>query len=168
MRQPVGCALMLGLALTIAAGCGDDSGGASSSSGSAGGDGGGKAGRCDPADTCSEEGDFAVGGDIRFEGSPAVGVTLQTVADVAGIASASVDRLTAACRLIAEDFDAPAAERRAIAGRDDRRERMNAWCELAASAVGRTKGNASLSIELKPRPGSPPPRSRLTRAEHVA
>ena len=99
---------------------------------------------------CCGEGDFKVGGTISQTGT--AGVAMQAVADVAAIASASVDDLTAACRSIAEDLDADAAQRKAADQLTDKREKMNTYCELAVAAIGSFKATAggTLSINFQP------------------
>jgi hypothetical protein len=99
---------------------------------------------------CCNEGDFQVGGSISLEGS--AGVTMQAVADFAAIASASIDDLTAACRTISEDLDATAEERAAAEANTDKRARMDAYCDLAVTAIGTFKAQAggSISIDFQP------------------
>ena len=110
---------------------------------------------------CSEDGsnplcctEFKVGATIQADigGSAESQVAVQAVADFAGIASAAIDDLTAACRSIAEDLDAPQASRDAAASNTDKRARMDAYCKLAISAIGTVKGQAggTLSIVFKP------------------
>jgi hypothetical protein len=79
-------------------------------------------------------------------------VALQAVADVAAVASASLEDLTTACRAIAEDLEAPGADRAAAAATADKRERMDAWCTLAASAIVdfKAKAGGSLTVEIQP------------------
>jgi hypothetical protein len=74
------------------------------------------------------------------------------VADFAAIASASVDDLTAACRTIAEDLDADKAERDAAEQTPDKRARMEAYCNLAVSAIGTFKAQAggTLTVNFQP------------------
>jgi hypothetical protein len=105
---------------------------------------------CDDNALCCTEGDFQVGGTITAGGE--AGVALQAVADVAAVASASLDDLTTACRAIAEDLEAPAAERQEAAATEDKRERMDAWCNLAASAIVDFKARAggSLTVDIQP------------------
>jgi hypothetical protein len=134
---------------------GRDAGSGSSTAGNGGGDptsssGAGAGTPCNPDETCGAAGDFRVGGDVVFEGDAAVGVALQTVADVAGIASSGVDHLTSACRAIAEELGAPADQRAAVAGLAEKTQRMNRWCELAVTAVTTLRGASSMSIELEP------------------
>jgi hypothetical protein len=95
---------------------------------------------------CCGEGDFQVGGTITAQGS--AGVALQAVADVAGIASASVDDLTAACRTMSEELDAPADQRAAAEQNQDKRAKMEAYCNLAVSAIATFKAEAGGSLEV--------------------
>ena len=99
---------------------------------------------------CCNEGDFQVGGSITLEGE--AGVAVQAVADFAAIASASVDDLTGACRSIAEDLDTSAEERAAAEQNDDKRAKMEAYCNLAVSAIGTFKAQAggTLSLQFDP------------------
>ncbi|MBW2527690.1 MAG: hypothetical protein JRI23_26140 [Deltaproteobacteria bacterium] len=99
---------------------------------------------------CCGEGDFQVGGTINVEGQ--AGVAMQAVADFAAIASASIDDLTAACRSISEDLDVDPAERQAAEQTSDKRARMEAYCELAVSAIGSFKAQAggSLTVNFDP------------------
>jgi hypothetical protein len=100
---------------------------------------------------CTE---FEVGADIQANigGSAQSQVAVQAVADFAGIASAAIEDITTACRGMAEDLDAPAAERQAAEANDDKRKRMNAWCSLAVSAIGSFKASAggSLTVNFQP------------------
>lgn len=97
---------------------------------------------------CTE---FKVGATINADigGSAQSQVAAQAVADLGGIASASVDDLTTACRNIAQDLDAAKAEQDAAEGKADKRERLQAWCALAVKSVGTIKASASASISVK-------------------
>ena len=119
-----------GLAVT-AAGCGDDLGG-------------------NPL--CCNEGDFQVGGTISADAeySADVKVALQAVADIGGIASAAVSDLETACRSMAEQLDAPKADRDAAQAIEDKNERMQAYCNLAVQAIGTFKGSATITAEFAP------------------
>lgn len=97
---------------------------------------------------CCNEGDFQVGGTIELEGTS--GVALQAVADFSAIAAASVDDLTTACRGIAEGLDASPEDRAAAEALDDKRERMNAYCNLAVDQIGVFTAMASVSIDFEP------------------
>jgi hypothetical protein len=99
---------------------------------------------------CCGEGDFQVGGTITVGGS--AGVAMQAVADFAAIASGSIDDLTAACRTIAEDLDAPKAERDAAEQNPDKRAKMDVYCQLAVDAIGAFKAEAggTLTIDFQP------------------
>lgn len=97
---------------------------------------------------CCNEGDFQVGGTIELEGTS--GVALQAVADFSAIASASVDDLTTACRGIAEGLDASPEERAAAEAIEDKRERMNAYCNLAVDQIGVFTAMVSVSVDFQP------------------
>ena len=96
---------------------------------------------------CNE---FKVGATINADigGSAQSQVAAQAVADFAGIASASVDDLTTACRGIAQDFDAAKAYQDAAEAKTDKRDRLNAWCTLALKAFADIKAKASASIQI--------------------
>jgi hypothetical protein len=105
---------------------------------------------CDDNALCCTEGDFQVGGTVQLEGEG--GVALQAVADIAAVASASLEDLTTACRAIAEDLEADPAQRKTAAATEDKRERMNAWCDLAVTAIAdfRAQAGGNLSIDIQP------------------
>ena len=109
---------------------------------------------CDGTDNplCCSEDDFQVGGTITFEGDAEVAVALQAVADISGIAAASLDDLTGACRTMAEELDAPAADRKAAEALTDKREKMEVYCELAVAAIldFKARAGASLTVEFQP------------------
>lgn len=100
---------------------------------------------------CTE---FKVGGTIGADigGSAQSQVAVQAVADVSGIAAASLDDLTTACRGIAQDLDAPPAEQDAAEAKTERRARMEAWCGVAVKAVGtaRAAAGGTLTVEATP------------------
>ena len=106
---------------------------------------------------CSDDGsnplcctEFKVGATINADigGSAQSQVAVQAVADFAGIASAALDDITAACRSMAQDLDAPKADQEAAEGNADRRERMNAWCSLAVKAIGSVKAQAQGTLKV--------------------
>lgn len=101
---------------------------------------------------CCEE--FQVGGTITAEiGGGAEGqVAAQAIADFAGIASAAVNDLTAACRTIAQDLDADKAKQDEAEATADKRGKMKAWCTLATTAIGSFKAKASgtLTVNVTP------------------
>lgn len=103
---------------------------------------------CEDNALCCTESDFQVGGTIALEGE--AGVALQAVADISGIASASIDDLTTACRSMAQELDAPVADQKAAEQNDDKRAKMQAWCNLAVTAIGTLKGNGSITIDFQP------------------
>src|SRR6185295_6220423 len=79
---------------------------------------------CGPADQlCCSEKDFQVGGTITAEigGGAQTQVAVQAIADFAGIAAASIDEITTACRGIATDLDAPKADQDAAEAAPERR-----------------------------------------------
>lgn len=96
---------------------------------------------------CNE---FKVGATINADigGSAQSQVAAQAVADFAGIASAAVDDVTAACRSMAQDLGAAKADQDAAEGNGDRREKMKAWCSLAVKAIGTVKAEAQGSIKV--------------------
>lgn len=97
---------------------------------------------------CTE---FKVGGtiDAKIGGSAQSQVAAQAVADLGGIASASVDDLTTACRNISQDLDAPKADQDAAEATADKRERLKAWCDLAVKQIGSVKASASATINIE-------------------
>jgi hypothetical protein len=115
---------------------------------------------CEGADKLSEAQselcctEFQVGGSITADlGGGAEGqVAAQAVADFAGIASAAVDDLTAACRSIAQDLDVAKADQDAAEATKDKRARMNVWCQAAVSAIGTFKASAggTLTVNFVP------------------
>jgi len=98
---------------------------------------------------CCTEGDFQVGGTITGDYDGGLLVSLQAVADVSGIAAATIDDLTTACRSMAAGLDAPLADRDAAEAKGDKRERMQAYCTLAASAIGSFRAQAGGALELQ-------------------
>lgn len=96
---------------------------------------------------CNE---FKVGAtiDANIGGSAQSQVAAQAVADFAAIASAAVDDITAGCRSMAQDLDAPKADQDAAEGNGDKRERMKAWCSLAVKAVGTFKAQAGGTLKI--------------------
>jgi hypothetical protein len=107
---------------------------------------------------CSEDGsnplcctEFKVGATIQADigGSAESQVAVQAVADFAGIASAALDDITAGCRAMAQDLDAPKAEQDKAEGNADKRARMDAWCKLAVSAITTVKAQAGGTLTIK-------------------
>lgn len=100
---------------------------------------------------CTE---FQVGGTISADiGGGAQGqVAAQAIADFAGIASAAVSDLTAACRSIAQDLDVDKATQDAAEATEDSRGRMKAWCSAAVTAIGSFKAKAAgtLTVSVTP------------------
>lgn len=110
---------------------------------------------------CSDDGsnplccnEFKVGATIQADigGSAQSQVAVQAVADFAGIASAALDDITAGCRAMAQDLDAPQAGQDAAESTTEKRAKMDAWCKLAVDAIVVIKGKAggTLTIDFKP------------------
>jgi hypothetical protein len=107
---------------------------------------------------CSDDGtnplccnEFKVGAtiDANIGGGAESKVAVQAVADFAGIASASIDDITTACRSIATDLDAAAADREAAEAKTDRQEKMKAYCSLAVKAIGTVKAKVGGTLTIK-------------------
>jgi hypothetical protein len=79
-------------------------------------------------------------------------IAVQAVADVAGIASASIDTLTTACRNIATDLNAAQADIDAANGSADKNSAMTAWCNLAVKQITAVKATvgANLTVTVTP------------------
>jgi hypothetical protein len=106
---------------------------------------------------CSSDGssplcctEFKVGAtvDVKIGGSAQSQIAVQAVADVAAIGSAAIDDLTAACRGIATELDAPKAEQDAAETKTDKQEKLSAWCSLAVKQIGSFKATAGGTIKL--------------------
>ncbi|MFO0566573.1 MAG: hypothetical protein U0263_12970 [Polyangiaceae bacterium] len=101
---------------------------------------------------CCEE--FQVGGTITADisGSAEGQVAAQAVADFAGIASAAVNDITAACRSMAQDLDTDKATQDAAEAKADKREKMKAWCTAAVTAIGsfKAKAGGTLTVSVTP------------------
>jgi hypothetical protein len=100
---------------------------------------------------CTE---FKAGGtvDAKIGGNAEAFVAVQAVADFSGIAAASIDDITTACRGIATDLDADKAKADAAEQTADKRDKMKAWCDLAVATIGSVKATAggTLSVVVKP------------------
>jgi hypothetical protein len=100
---------------------------------------------------CTE---FKVGASISGDigGGAESKVAVQAVSDFAGIASAAVDDITAACRTMAQDLDAPKTEQDKAEANGDRRAKLDAWCALAVTAIGsfKAKAGGQLTVAFKP------------------
>lgn len=96
---------------------------------------------------CTE---FEVGGNITADigGSAQSLVAVQAVADVSAIAASAVEDLATACRGIAQDLDAPAADQAAAQANTDAKGRMNAWCSLAVKQISSFKATASGTLSI--------------------
>lgn len=101
---------------------------------------------------CCDAEDFAVGGTVSVEaaGSAEMTATLQAVADISGIAAGAVADLETACRSISEELGASKADRDAAQANEDASARMQAYCNLAVSAIGTFKGSATIEAEFQP------------------
>jgi len=100
---------------------------------------------------CSE---FKVGAaiDVKIGGSAQAQVAVQAVSDFSGIASAAITDLTAACRSMASELDAPPADLAAAEAKAPGKDQMNAYCDLAVSAIGTVKASAGgqLTVDFVP------------------
>lgn len=89
--------------------------------------------------------DFGVDADIQGQFT----VLAQASSDLAGVASASLADVTAACRAIAIDGGAsPEDQNNADAAAP--RDQVKAWCNLAVNAVAQVKAAGSLTIDVQP------------------
>lgn len=89
--------------------------------------------------------DFGVDADIKGQ----FNVLAQASSDLAGVATASLADVTAACRAIAIDGGATADEQNA-ADAEPVRGQAAAWCNLAVKAIGTVKAAGSLTIDVQP------------------
>jgi hypothetical protein len=86
--------------------------------------------------------DVKIGGDARAQ------VAVQAVGDFSAIASAAIDDITTACRAMANDLDAPQADRDAAEAQTDKKAKMDAYCKLAVSAIGSVKAQAQGTLKV--------------------
>jgi len=88
--------------------------------------------------------------DAKFSANAQVVVAAQAIADFSGIAAASVDDITSACRTMAQELDAPADAQQRAASEGDKRKALTLWCEAAVSAIGtfKAKLGASATIDV--------------------
>jgi len=101
---------------------------------------------------CCSENNFQVGGTITAEigGSAKSQVAAQAVADFAGVASAMVEDLSAACRNIATDLGVSREESDgALAGKEDKADIAQAWCGLAVGAIAKIKTEIGARVEVE-------------------
>ena len=100
-------------------------------------------------DLCCTE--FKSGGtiDAKISGSAQGQVLAQATADFTGVAAGAVDDVLTACRNIAQDLDAPAAEQTTAEGKATPREKMAAWCDLAVRVLTNVKGSASITATFE-------------------
>lgn len=103
---------------------------------------------------CCTADDFQVGGTVKASigGSAQSQVAVQAVADIAGIAEASLTDLTTACRGIAQDLNADAAAQADAESQTDSGTKMNKWCELAINSITSFKAKASITIAIDVKP----------------
>lgn len=90
--------------------------------------------------------------DANIGGGAQAQVAAQAIADFAGIASAAVEDVTSACRSMAQELDAPAAEQDAATAEKDKRKALSLWCTAAVKAIGSVKAKAggTLTLEVTP------------------
>ncbi len=90
--------------------------------------------------------------DAKIGGGVQATVAAQAVADFAGIAAASIDDITAACRNMATSLDAPAADQDAAGKEPDKRKALKLWCTAAVTAIGSAKASAggTLTVDFQP------------------
>ena len=81
-------------------------------------------------------------------GSAQAQVAVQAVADFSGIAAASVTDLTTACRSIAQDLDAPAADIAAAEATAPGKDQLKAYCDLAVKTIGTVKAAAGGTLTI--------------------
>ena len=98
---------------------------------------------------CTE---FTVGATINADigGSVQSQVAVQALADISGIASASIDDITTACRGMAQDLDVAQADQDTAEANTDANAKMKAWCGLAVTAIGTARASASITINVAP------------------
>jgi len=100
---------------------------------------------------CSDA-DFRVGGTVSINaaGGAQQLIALQAVADYANAAITLQKDITAACRSIAKDLDANAAEQGAADAKADGGEREEAWCQLAVNQIVAAKANCMCKVSFDP------------------
>lgn len=101
---------------------------------------------------CCDAKDFQAGGSISVEvgGNVQGQMAVQAIADVAGAANAMVEDITTACRNIAQDLGAPAADQKTAEGKENKQEKAKAWCGLAIAELAKVKVSANLIIKVDP------------------
>jgi hypothetical protein len=131
------------------AGASGSSGGASGASGTGGGASGSSGGASGTSGggPCAE---FRKGGqtDPAIGGSAESQVIVQSVADIAGAASAQLTELTAACKKLAVALGAPSSSQTAADAQVEASDRVKAWCSLAVSAVDSARAKAGGTLDL--------------------
>lgn len=90
--------------------------------------------------------DAKIGGDAKAQ------VAVQAVADFSGIAAASVDDITTACRSMAQELDAPQDKQDEAAKETDKRKALGLWCTAAVTAIGtfRAAAGGTLTLDVQP------------------
>ncbi len=86
--------------------------------------------------------------DAKIGGNAQAQVAVQAVADFSGIAAASVEDVTSACRSMAQDLDAPQAAQDAATAEKDKRKALGLWCKAAVDAIGTAKAKASGTLKV--------------------
>ncbi|CAN5913396.1 hypothetical protein BH11MYX4_BH11MYX4_17000 [soil metagenome] len=81
-------------------------------------------------------------------GSAKAQVAVQAVADFSGIAAAAITDLTTACRSMAQDLDAPAADLAAAEAKAPGKDQMDAYCKVAVSAIATVKASAGGTLKI--------------------
>ena len=90
--------------------------------------------------------------DVKIGGSAQAQVAVQAVSDFSGIAAAAITDLTTACRSMAQELDAPAADIASAEAVAPGKDQMKAYCELAVKTIGTVKAAAggTLTINFVP------------------
>jgi hypothetical protein len=90
--------------------------------------------------------------DASIGGGAQAQVAAQAIADFSGIASAAVLDVTTACRSMAQELDAPAADQDAATAEKDQRKALSLWCSAAVKAIGTVKAQAGGTLTLEGTP----------------
>ncbi len=90
--------------------------------------------------------------DVKIGGSAQAQVAVQAVADFSGIASAAITDLTTACKSMASELDASAADLAAAEAKTPGKDQMDAYCKLAVKSIATVKATAggTLAIDFVP------------------
>ena len=86
--------------------------------------------------------------DAKIGGGAQATVAVQAIADFAGIAAASIEDLTTACRSMAVDLGADKAKQDEAGATTDKREALKLWCAAAVTAIGTVKAKAGGSFKV--------------------